>query len=102
MFQANAMLKHCKADDPNKPMLEEAAANLAAKFIDEHVSKQDGISQDVQMGLQEAFNVIADACQSATSLELEHHPNGIADDQIKTLLAMRKMALSIILEKLKS
>lgn len=102
MFQANAALKHCQPNDPQLPILEEATQQLTRKYIAECISSQKPVEQSGKMSLQEAFDVIVKTCQSATSLELEHHPNGVTDDQIQTLASVRKMALDRIAEEIAS
>lgn len=103
MFQANATLRHCESIDPQRPFLEDALQQLTRRYIAEYLSDQKHISKkDNKISLQEAFNIIVKTCQSATSLELEHHPDGITDEQVQTLAEARKMALDRIVEEISS
>ena len=103
MFQANATLRHCKSTDPQRPFLEDAVEQLTRQYVAEFLSGQKPIGQkDSKISLQEAFDIIVKTCQSATSLELEHHSGGITDEQVQTLAATRKMALDRIVEEIAS
>ena len=103
MFQASATLRHCKSTDPQRPLLEDAVEQLTRQYVAEFLSGQKHIGQkDNKISLQEAFDIIVKTCQSATSLELEHHPGGITDEQVQTLAATRKMALDRIVKEIAS
>ena len=100
MFQVCAELRPCKENDPKRLQLATIANSLTRQYIDEYLSILPNESQGTNIGLQEAFAIIVKACQSATSLELEHHPDGITDEQVQTLAAVRKMALDRIVEEI--
>ena len=103
MFQANATLRHCESTDPQRPFLEDAVEQLTRRYIAEYLSDQKHICQkDNKIALQEAFDIVVKACQSATSLELEHHPGDITDEEVQTLAEARKMALDRIIEEIAS
>ena len=103
MFQASAALRHCTSTDPQRPLLEDAVEQLTRQYVAEFLSGQKPIGQkDSKISLQEAFDIVVKTCQSATSLELEHHPSGITDEQVQTLAATRKMALDRIIEEIAS
>ena len=100
MFQVCAKLRHCKEDDPNRLQLAAIANSLTRQYIAEYLSISPNESQGTNVDLQEAFEILVKTCQSATALELEHHPNGITDEQVQTLVAVRKMALDRIVEEI--
>ena len=103
MFQASAALSHCSPTDPQRPLLKEAVEQLTRRYMAEYLSSQKLIDQkDSKISLQEAFDIVVKTCQSATSLELEHHPGGVTDEQVQTIAAARKMALDRIVEEIAS
>ena len=101
MFLASAALRHCSEDNSHKPELECIVEQLTEQYRAECLTKPIEVKEDSKLSLQEAFDILVNACMSATSLELEHHPNGIPDDQIQTLAAARKMALDRVVEEVK-
>ena len=101
MFLASAMLRHCPETDARHPLLEDAVEQLSHQYRTECLTLQNIVQQKEKMSLQEAFDILVKTCQSATSLELEHHPDGMSDEQVQTLVNVRKMALDRVVEEVK-
>lgn len=101
LFQTSAALRHCPFVDPRRPMLEETVDKMTAQYVSEYLDGKDvGSSQPPKMGIQEAFNILASTCESAMALELEHHPNGITNEQIESIAYARKIALETVVDEL--
>lgn len=100
MFLANAKLRHMPLVDPKRQALEEYLDKATKQYVVENLGSQDfteaSNTQTAEMPIQDAFNVLAMACQSATNLEHTYKPNNISDDDIRGLVKIRKMALLAI------
>ena len=99
MFQANAALRHISPMDPQRIVIEDVYEKLSRKYIAEYIVGKDMSSGPKKMDMQEALDILVKACQSALLLESEHHPDGITDDQLKSLAIARKMALDRVAEE---
>lgn len=106
MFLANAKLKHMSQIDPGRAALEETFDQLSRRYVKEHLNGQDiGIEepeQPEQMPIPMAVSILASSCQRATQLEAMHKPDGMTDADVAEALALRKEALSRIVENLQT
>lgn len=90
MFQANAALKNCH-DNTNRLQIENALCQLKKQYLSQIV-----FDKPKELSIQDAFNVLVQACESAMTLEFAYHPNGISDEQLHSLAAKRKKSLEIV------
>ena len=99
MFQANAALRQSFPADPAYPALLNTVQKLTAKYINESIGSGE-IEQPKQMKIEEALNILINACKTATYYEAEKRPNGMTDEQVTKAFDIRKAALDCVVEKL--
>lgn len=102
-FRTSAMLRHCPDFDPKRADLQQTVNELQQRYISEYLSNNELDEQKPithEPSIEDALAVIVNTCNSATNLEVTHHPNGMTDDEIKMTMTARQMAINMIANKL--
>jgi hypothetical protein len=99
-FQASATLRKCPESDPRRENLKHIVDTLKKQYIAEYFQGRPEIASEKTMSIEEAFQTLVNACNSATQLELQHKPNGMSEDDVKSIALTRQVAINHLVEEL--
>ena len=101
MFQANASLQKCLPCDPERSDLEIKVASMRRRYISESmVGAAVSPAVKERCSIEQAIEILANACTIASILESKHHPGNIDDEVVKQLAMSRNEALNVIVDAL--